>query len=104
MKVRVGAMSAVSHVAAIALLTRAVELDGKKRKVESLALYKEGLAMLLEAIKAIKDDEPRVKAYRDKAKECMTRAEKLQKEIDADKAAGKFHQQVRLHFFVLPGT
>jgi len=87
--------ASVSDQAAIQLLTRAVELDQKKRKTEALALYKEGLALLIEAMKVIKD-EARLAAFRAKAKQYMNRAEQLQQQIEADKKTGKFHEQIRI--------
>ena len=87
--------SGVNDKAAIQLLTRAVELDQRKRKTEALALYKEGLALLIDAMRTIKD-ETRLEAYREKAKQYMGRAEMLQKQIEADQKAGKFHEQLRI--------
>jgi hypothetical protein len=40
--------------------------------------------------------------FRQKATEYMDRAELLSKQIDAEKAAGKFHEQVILNF--TPGS
>ena len=40
-----------SEGAAISLLTRAVELDTKKRYTEALVCYKEGLALLMDVLK-----------------------------------------------------
>ena len=42
---------AAKEVAAVSLLTRAVELDTKKRKTEALVCYKEGLQIFMEVIR-----------------------------------------------------
>lgn len=42
----------VAEKAAASVLTRAVELDGSKRFTEALVCYQEGLALLMEAVKA----------------------------------------------------
>ena len=92
-------MATGSDKAAIALLCRAVQLDGKKRKTEALVCYKEGLQLLLNAIQDLNtagDNETKISAYRTKASEYMTRAEQLEKQIEEEKRAGKFHEQIKL--------
>ena len=68
--------------------------DNQKRKTEALALYQEGVEMLIQATKTIKDNPNTVLAYKKKAQECITRAEQLKMQINQDKKEGKFHEQV----------
>lgn len=91
-------MAEGSDKAAIALLCRAVELDGKKRKTEALVCYKEGLQLLMNVIQDLKTggNETKLSTYRAKASQYMKRAEQLSLQIEEDKRAGKFHEQVRL--------
>ena len=68
--------------------------DNQKRKTEALALYQEGVEMLIQATKTIKDNPNTVLAYKKKAQEAITRAEQLKMQINQDKKEGKFHEQV----------
>ena len=70
---------------AISLLTRAVELDGKKQWTSALVCYKEGLQMLMEAIGTESMDPAKKSRFKEKAKEYMNRAEILKKNIEAAK-------------------
>ena len=87
-----------SDTAAIALLCRAVELDGKRRKTEALVCYKEGLQLLMNVIQDMKTggNEAKLSAYRSKASQYMQRAEQLSLQIEEDKRTGKFHEQYKL--------
>ena len=92
-------MATSSDKAAIALLCRAVELDGKRRKTEALVCYKEGLQLLMNVIQDLKstgNNETKISAYRTKASEYMKRAEQLSSQIEEEKRAGKFHEQIKL--------
>ena len=93
-------MEVGSDKAAIALLCRAVELDGKKRKSEALVCYKEGLQLLMNVITELKKgggaNEQKLKAYQTKASEYMNRAEQLSLEIKNETKAGKFHKQIKI--------
>ena len=92
-------MSAGSDRAAIALLCRAAELDGKKRKTEALVCYKEGLQLLMDVIQELKlagNNESKLTAYRTKASEYMKRAEQISSQIEEEKRDGKFHEQIKL--------
>lgn len=83
--------------AAISLLRRAVELDAtNKQRTSALACYKEGLHLLMEVIKTDNLDEAKKQRFRCKAKEYMSRAEELQRLIDASKKAGNFHEQIEV--------
>lgn len=89
-----------SDKAAIVLLRRAVELDGKKRKTEALVCYKEGIQLLMNAIQNLKSlgsgNENKLNAYRNKASEYVKRAEEISAEIEDMKRAGNFHEQIKL--------
>ena len=95
-------MEVGSDKAAIALLCRAVELDGKKRKSEALVYYKEGLQLLMNVITDLKkgggasDNKQKLTAYHTKASEYMNRAEQLSLEIKNETKAGKFHKQIKI--------
>ena len=84
-----------SEGAAIALLKRAVELDMSKRYTESIVCYKEGLQLLLEAMKMIGDKEKKTR-YRQKAEEYLNRTEKVQQIIDKEKENGNYHEQIKI--------
>ena len=84
-----------SEGAAIALLKRAVELDMSKRYTESIVCYKEGLQLLLEAMKTIGDKEKKSR-YRQKAEEYLNRTEKVQQIIDKEKENGNYHEQIKI--------
>ena len=43
-----------SEKEAITLLLRAVDLDGKRRKTDALAMYKEGIGALMQVINELK--------------------------------------------------
>lgn len=86
---------ATKELAAISLLKRAVELDTKKRKTEALICYKEGLQIFMEVLRDVTDTAKRAR-YRTKASEYMDRAELLSKQIESEKAAGNFHEQIRI--------
>jgi len=81
---------------AISLLKRAVELDGRKQWTSALVCYKEGLQMLMEAIRTEAMDPGKKSRFREKANEYMNRAEVLQKNIDAAKKAGNFHEHAEI--------
>ncbi|NWI94154.1 MITD1 protein, partial [Pitta sordida] len=69
-------------------LRRAVELDVASRFQESLVCYQEGIDLLLQVVKATKD-EAKKHRYRQKISEYMTRAEDI-------KRHGKYHKQIRI--------
>ena len=79
---------------AISLLTRAVELDTKKQWTSALICYKEGLQMLMDAIRTEDLDSAKKSRFRKKADECLQRAEALQKIIDTAKKSGDFHEHI----------
>ncbi|KAM6095788.1 MIT domain-containing protein 1 isoform 2-T2 [Chlamydotis macqueenii] len=74
---------------------RAVELDLASRFQESLVCYQEGIDLLLQVVKATKD-EAKKHRYRQKISEYMTRAEDIKKHIEKEKQDGKYHKQIRI--------
>ncbi|XP_071601533.1 MIT domain-containing protein 1 isoform X2 [Heliangelus exortis] len=78
---------------------RAVELDLASRFQESLVCYQEGIDLLLQAVKATKD-ESKKQRFRQKISEYMTRAEDIKKHIEKEKrdffSDGKYHKQIRI--------
>ncbi|NXC18607.1 MITD1 protein, partial [Corythaeola cristata] len=78
---------------------RAVELDLASRFQESLVCYQEGIDLLLQVVKATKD-EAKKHRYRQKISEYMTRAEDIKKHIEKEKqdffSDGKYHKQIRI--------
>ena len=93
-------METVSDKAAIALLCRAVELDGKKRKTEAVACYEEGIQLLINHIKELRkvgggsgtQISAKISKYDAKARDYMQRVELLKSEIEDE----KFHEQIKL--------
>ncbi|XP_049585004.1 MIT domain-containing protein 1 [Syngnathus scovelli] len=80
---------------AISVLKRAVELDQSGRFLESLVCYQEGIQLLLDAQKAVKDESKRGH-YREKIKGYMDRAEQIKAHVNKTKEEGKYHEQVRI--------
>ncbi|NXM24109.1 MITD1 protein, partial [Oxyruncus cristatus] len=76
-------------------LKRAVEMDVASRFQESLVCYQEGIDLLLQVVKATKDEEKKHR-YRQKISEYMTRAEDIKKHIEKEKQDGKYHKQIRI--------
>ncbi|XP_056145939.1 MIT domain-containing protein 1 [Lampris incognitus] len=80
---------------AVSVLKRAVELDHSSRFQESLVCYQEGIQLLLDVLKAVKDDSKKVH-YRQKIKGYMDRAEQIKVHINQMKEDGKYHEQMRI--------
>jgi len=93
-------METGSDKAAIALLCRAVELDGQKRKTEAVVCYLEGIQLLINHRKELKEvgggSGTKISAYDAKAREYMKRVEQLKSEVEDEKRAGQFHEQIKL--------
>ncbi|KAM6985825.1 MIT domain-containing protein 1 [Aplochiton taeniatus] len=80
---------------AISVLKRAVELDQSSRFQESLVCYQEGIQLLIDVLKAVKDDSKKIH-YREKIKGYMNRAEQLKIHVNQMKEDGKYHEQMRI--------
>lgn len=83
------------ETSAITVLKRAVELDNSGRFQESLVCYQEGIQLLMDVLKAVKDDSKRGH-YREKIKGYMDRAEQIKAHVNQLKEDGKYHEQIRI--------
>ncbi|XP_046902652.1 MIT domain-containing protein 1 [Hypomesus transpacificus] len=83
------------ETSAISVLKRAVELDHGSRFQESLVCYQEGIQLLIDVLKAVKDDSKKLH-YRDKIKGYMDRAEQIKVHVNQLKEEGKYHEQIRI--------
>lgn len=81
--------------AASTVLSRAVEYDMKKRYTEALVCYQEGIQIIINELKGIKDEKMR-NHVRLKVTEYMNRAEKIKKIVQEEKEAGKYHEQIQI--------
>ncbi|KAG7248650.1 hypothetical protein CRUP_016094 [Coryphaenoides rupestris] len=72
------------EVSAVSVLKRAVELDQGARLLEALVCYQEGIQLLMDLLKAIKDDSKKAH-YRAKIKGYMDRAEQIKVHVDQQK-------------------
>uniref|UniRef100_UPI00398E4E30 MIT domain-containing protein 1 isoform X2 n=1 Tax=Pristiophorus japonicus TaxID=55135 RepID=UPI00398E4E30 len=80
---------------AVTVLKRAIELDNDSRFQDSLVCYQEGIHLLLEVLKATKDDTKKVH-YRQKITNYMDRAEQIKKQLNKLKEEGKYHEQIKI--------
>ncbi|KAJ8350319.1 hypothetical protein SKAU_G00254490 [Synaphobranchus kaupii] len=83
------------EASAVSVLTRAVELDHSSRLQESLICYQEGIQLLMDVLKAIKDDSKKAH-YREKIKGYMERAEQIKNHVQREKEEGKYHEQIKI--------
>ncbi|KAJ8013293.1 hypothetical protein DPEC_G00051750 [Dallia pectoralis] len=83
------------ETSAISVLKRAVELDQSSRFHESLVCYQEGIQLLMDVLKAVKDESKKVH-YRQKIKGYMERAEQIKVHVNQLKEEGKYHEQIRI--------
>ncbi|TNN04361.1 hypothetical protein fugu_001390 [Takifugu bimaculatus] len=83
------------EASAVSVLKRAVELDQGGRFQESLVCYQEGIQLLMDVLKAVKDDSKRGH-FRDKIKGYMDRAEQIKAHVNQVKEDGKYHEQIRI--------
>lgn len=83
------------ETSAISVLKRAVELDQSSRFQESLVCYQEGIQLLIDVLKAVKDDSKKLH-YREKIKGYMDRAEQIKVHVNQLKEEGKYHELIRI--------
>ncbi|XP_054888048.1 MIT domain-containing protein 1 [Poeciliopsis prolifica] len=83
------------EASAVSVLKRAVELDHSGRFQECLVCYQEGIQLLLDVLKALKDDSKRGH-YREKIKGYMDRAEQIKSHVNQMKEDGKYHEQIKI--------
>lgn len=70
-------------------------MDNHEQYTKAFVLYQEGLAILVDSIKGIKDIEKK-KYLHTKAEEYFDRAEKIKALIDERKATGKYREQTKI--------
>ncbi|XP_059820458.1 MIT domain-containing protein 1 isoform X3 [Hypanus sabinus] len=80
---------------AVTVLKRAVELDNDSRLQDALICYQEGIHLLMEVLKATKD-EAKKGHYRKKITDYMDRAEKIKGQLNYLKEKGKYHEQIKI--------
>lgn len=83
------------ETSAVSVLKRAVELDQGGRFQESLVCYQEGIQLLMDVLKAVKEDSKRGH-YREKIKGYMDRAEQIKAHVNQLKEDGKYHEQIKI--------
>ncbi|KAM9487209.1 MIT domain-containing protein 1 [Clarias gariepinus] len=83
------------EASAVSVLRRAVELDQGSRFQESLVCYQEGIQLLIDVLKALKDESKKVH-YREKIKGYMDRAEQIKVHLNKLKEEGKYHEQIKI--------
>lgn len=84
-----------SEAAAIQVLTRAVQLDGEKKFAEALACYEQGIRLLLQAAKEVKDETKR-SHFKKKTEEYLERAEIMKEAVNKQKEIGRTHRQIQI--------
>ncbi|XP_034041689.1 MIT domain-containing protein 1 [Thalassophryne amazonica] len=83
------------ETSAVSVLKRAVELDQSCRFQASLVCYQEGIQLLMDVLKGVKDDSKK-EHYRSKIKGYMDRAEQIKAHVNRMKEEGKYHEQIRI--------
>ncbi|MEQ2198381.1 MIT domain-containing protein 1 [Xenoophorus captivus] len=83
------------EASAVSVLKRAVELDQSGRFQDSLVCYQEGIQLLIDVLKALKDESKRGH-YREKIKGYMDRAEQIKAHVNQMKEDGKYHEQIKI--------
>ncbi|KAK7882423.1 hypothetical protein WMY93_028597 [Mugilogobius chulae] len=83
------------EASAVSVLKRAVELDQSGRFQESLVCYQEGIQLLMDVLKAVREDSKRGH-YREKIKGYMDRAEQIKCHVNKLKEDGKYHEQIKI--------
>ncbi|XP_048855359.1 MIT domain-containing protein 1 [Brienomyrus brachyistius] len=83
------------EASAVSILKRAVELDNIGRFQESIVCYQEGIQLLLDVLKALKDETKKAH-YREKIRGYMERAEQIKAHLVREKEEGKYHEQIKI--------
>ncbi|KAL4656947.1 MIT domain-containing protein 1 isoform X1 [Arapaima gigas] len=83
------------EASAVSILKRAVELDNNSRFQEAIVCYQEGIQLLLDVLKAVKDESKKTH-YREKIKCYMERAEQIKSHLVQEKEVGKYHEQIKI--------
>lgn len=74
---------------AVTVLKRAIELDNESRLPDALVCYQEGIHLLMEVLKATKEEAKKVH-YRKKIADYMDRAEKIKEQLNDLKESNYF--------------
>ncbi|XP_011298171.1 MIT domain-containing protein 1-like [Fopius arisanus] len=80
---------------AASILTRAVEMDKKEQYTLALVLYQEGLQILVDSMKGLKDEKKK-KHFSARIEQYFKRAEDLKELIRKRKAEGKYREQMKI--------
>ncbi|KAK7077435.1 MIT domain-containing protein 1 [Halocaridina rubra] len=83
------------ETAAIQVLTRAVQLDSEKKFAEALACYEQGIRLLIQAAKEVKDENKRTH-FKKKIEEYLVRAEVMKEANKKVKTIGRTHRQIHI--------
>ncbi|KPP66525.1 MIT domain-containing protein 1-like [Scleropages formosus] len=83
------------EASAVSVLKRAVELDNSSRFQEAIVCYQEGIQLLLDVMKVLKDESKKAH-YREKIKGYMERAEQIKSHLVREKGEGKYHEQIKI--------
>ncbi|KAM6178734.1 MIT domain-containing protein 1 isoform 2-T2 [Rhynchocyon petersi] len=84
-----------NSTSAVTLLKRAMELDSECHYQQALVCYQEGIDLLLQVLKATKDDTKKCN-LRKKISDYMDRAEKIKEYLDQEKEEGRYHKQIKI--------
>ncbi|XP_011501984.1 PREDICTED: MIT domain-containing protein 1-like [Ceratosolen solmsi marchali] len=77
------------------IIQRAIDKEKKEQYTMALVLYQEGLQMLIDAIKELKDPVRKV-SFQNNAKEYMERAERVKALIEKKKLSGKYREHIKI--------
>ncbi|XP_058806968.1 MIT domain-containing protein 1-like [Phymastichus coffea] len=77
------------------IIQRAIEKDKQEQYTMALVLYQEGLQVLIESIKEMKDP-TRKKHFQTRTAEYMDRAERIKSLIEEKKSKGKYREHMKI--------
>lgn len=83
------------EAAAVQVLTRAVQLDSEKKYGEALACYEQGIRLLLQASREVRDESKRAH-FRKKTEEYLGRAEAVKAAAAKQRADTCTHRQIQI--------
>ncbi|XP_055493156.1 MIT domain-containing protein 1 isoform X2 [Leucoraja erinacea] len=84
---------------AVTVLKRAIELDNESRLPDALVCYQEGIHLLMEVLKATKEEAKKVH-YRKKIADYMDRAEKIKEQLNDLKESNYFCSNIFVYNFL----
>ncbi|XP_006870812.1 PREDICTED: MIT domain-containing protein 1 [Chrysochloris asiatica] len=83
------------NAAAVTMLKRAVELELESQYQPALVCYQEGIDLLIQVLKGIKDDTKK-RNLKKNISDYLNRAENIKKYLDQVKEDGKHHKQIKI--------